>query len=306
VATVRAAVYTVSTTPREALLGQDVVAQLTCHAIEDERDAPTFEHGSLVLRLSRDGDPGEASHYLPNVSAVQAHGRLTRFVPMGAKEDLRAGESRERTFSLLEVFPRILGIGDYSFSYRLETQAGAEPAEAAEFRVSAAPACIPYLVALAASDSSIRHRAAALLRKLTGQIYESPESVGQWWRDFGQTLPWKAAASDTGAFALPSQKLGAEVKQRLLDALKNPHSLHRGLELPPQPFVFEPDSEVTEAICKAAVQLSDEPNLGAVEALCRLAAKYPETSIIPALRALEPASSLVLEWLDPTKVPAAL
>jgi hypothetical protein len=225
---------------------------------------------------------------LPNVSAVQAAGRLIRMQASGGVEELSPGGMREATFWLLERFPQLLAVGEFSFSYRLEGPGGGECEEAAAFTVKAAPGSIPFLIGL--SDGPNAGRAAALLRKFTGLIYATPPEIEQWWRRHGSALSW----TPNGRLARPRIPLSRKQVERLANAL------HPGefttFDEPPPPFVYEPHPLVTEALLEAIHRGADPT------ALCRFLANYPEPSLIRPLLALEPVSSPLLDWLSPERV----
>lgn len=280
--------YAVAVSPGIALLGQDVVATLRCHATEAVAAALTFRHATLVLQLSRKGSSAEPLISLPNISAVQSAGRLIRLQASGGVEALAAGETREATFPLLQRFPQVLSVGEYSFTYRLEGAGGGECEEPAVFTVKAAAGSIPYLVAL--SDGPNAGRAAALLRKFTGLVHATPSEIGQWWRQHGPGLPW----SPEGRLTRPRIPLSGNQIEHLVNALKQGE--FEALDEPPPPFVYEPHAAVTAAVVDAADRSPDAP------AFWRFLANYPEPSLAGPLQALEPASSPLLDWLQPGRV----
>lgn len=280
--------YTVAVSPASLLLGQDVLATLQCRATEAIGAALTFGHATLVLELSRKANDSEPVLSLPNVSAVQAAGRLIRMQASGGVEELSPGEIREATFWLLPRFPQLLTVGEYSFTYRLEGLGGGECEEAAAFTVKAAPGSIPFLIGL--SDGPNAGRAAELLRKFTGLIHATPSEIEQWWRHHGSTLSW----TPEGRLARPRIPLSKKQVERLANA---PHAGEfTTFDEPPPPFVYEPHPEVTSALIKAIDHGSDAAGL------CRFVANYPEPSLVGPLQTLEPVSSPLLDWLSPERV----
>ncbi|MBL8237438.1 MAG: hypothetical protein JNM66_08470 [Bryobacterales bacterium] len=275
-------------TPTSALLGQDIVATLRCVATGAGGMAPGFRHASLVLELRRKGSGEEPVLSLPNVSAVVSAGRLIRTQASGGVEEFAPGETREAVFPLLERFPQLLRVGEYTFSYRLEAPGGGECEEAAVIQVKASAESIPHLVALC--DGVNGSRAAALLRKFTGVIDGSPQEVEQWWRKYGRGL----ALTAEGRLGRPKIALSGNQIEHLTKALGEKD--FGALDEPPPPFVFEPNARVTEAILAA---IDDAPDAAA---LCRFLANYPEASLAEPLRALEPASARLLDWLAPGRV----
>lgn len=287
-------VYTVTVTPAEPLLGQSLTATLRGRANGATTGALTFGHGSLVLTLRHAEEP--EGIFLPNVSAVQAPGKLLRLQAAGGKEDLEDGAELEREFALLDHFPALLGVGRFAFSFRIEADASAEPAEPAEFRIRAAPGCVPHLVRLASEEGGEhRERAAELLRKISGQVYLTPEETGRWWLRYGTDLGWDDVE---GELKLPSLPMSERQKRELLGAFAAPESLQGELEAPEDPFIYEPDSEVTEALAGAIGKTTE----AGAETLCRFVAKYPERALAEPLRKLGPVAEPLLDRLEAGRV----
>lgn len=277
-------VYTVTVTPAEALLGQPLTATLRGQAHGATARALTFRNGSLVLTLQA-GE--EERMFLPNAMASQEGEMLTRLQPKGGRRDLEDGEEMEREIALLDCFTALLGVGRFAFSYRLESEAGAEPAEAAVFTVRVAPGSVPHLVRLATEeDGEHRERAAALLRKITGQVYSTPEETGRWWLRFGTQLRWDELE---GELAPPRVAMSERQKREVLAG---------EFEAPEDPFVYEPDEEVTAALAAAI----DKATGAGAETLCRFLTRYPERALAGPLRKLGAVAEPLLDRLEAGRV----
>jgi hypothetical protein len=108
--------YSIALRPTRALLGDRMVAALSCVA-RNVTDAVDFGDASLTLEmrcLPKDPDPDQS---FPNHFAVQQGTRVVRY-SRESHRTLRSGERLERKFDLVAVFPeRALDLGDFGVSY---------------------------------------------------------------------------------------------------------------------------------------------------------------------------------------------
>jgi hypothetical protein len=203
--------YSVAVHPTRALVGEHIVAVLTCAAVGDSVDAVTLDDGGLVLkleRLPRDPDPAVT---FPNHWGVQRGDTIKRMSTGSRSQRLRGGQRVTRTFDLLESFSEmIFDTGDYSFSYEIEGYRKAIRAAPAKLTIQSSPAAVEPLFDLLDSESlELRSGAADLLLRMTAhtagyapaaEVAERQQALRrwrQWWNTIGQKLPW--SFTTTGA-----------------------------------------------------------------------------------------------------------
>lgn len=227
--TLMAVTYSIVVSPKSAVLGEPITAELRLRAEGDAAGALTFEHRSLVLEATRPSLPEPAVAF-PNRYAVEGAGGLVRISSPGGIEDLASGDERSRTFDLAVLLPQVvLDVGRFSVTYRLDDAAPPVRPNAEETEIMSGPEAVPLLLRHLGSElSGIRFRAADLLRRMTGRDFDYDAGAGEagraeaigrwwtWWRTEGLGLPWSfqsdgATFGETPAAPPPthrSQRLG--------------------------------------------------------------------------------------------------
>jgi hypothetical protein len=195
--------YGVVVRPGKFLLGDPVVAELSCVASQNGVEAFTFEDGSLKLELKRLHTKAEPLLDFPN-RTVTHQGSIEVRTRQTGRERLTVGRRLQRRFELIRIFPRwILDTGEYDFSYWLGLDEHSEHAGPARITITSGPAAISSLFALLAhEDEGVRTRAAGLLHRMTAHVTgysaESSEESRQeaadrwwaWWRGKGNEMRW--------------------------------------------------------------------------------------------------------------------
>ena len=195
--------YAIDAEPRRAVLGEPIVARLSCRATSHAAEALTFGHRSLVIELMRQG-LAEPELAFPNRFAIEDAGRLVRMAAEGGVEELQAGEARTRSFDLLALFPhRVLAPGRLSVTYRLEEAEPIVRPEPIAVDVSSGPASVPRLIDHLGSDSeAMRFCAAELLAAMAANDFGFRADAAPadrdaaiqrwraWWDGTGSHLPW--------------------------------------------------------------------------------------------------------------------
>jgi len=192
--------YSVAVRPAHALLGDAVVADLSCVASADV-EAVDFEDATLMLELRRMSSAREGEQVFPNRGGFQRGKVLIRTAPAGRRH-LGRRERLARELDLVSLFPRsILDTGEFLLSYQIG--AGTSSPRPTRLTVESGPAAIPALFKLLDySDSGVRSRSAGLLHRMTGHVVgyaadletgERVEAIGRWrrwWDETGQKIPW--------------------------------------------------------------------------------------------------------------------
>jgi hypothetical protein len=195
--------YAIDVRPRHAILGESIVAHLSCKAISHAPSAFTFGHRSLVIELMRKGLP-EPDLTFPNRHAVNDAGKLVRMAAAGGVEELQAGDKRTRSFDLLTLSPDlVLAPGTLSATYRIEEADPMVRPTPVAVEIASGPAAVPRLIARLDSDSAeTRARAAKLLSAMTANDFgyragaslndrrEASQRWLAWWQETGSRLPW--------------------------------------------------------------------------------------------------------------------
>jgi hypothetical protein len=96
----------------------------------------------------------------------------------------------------------------------------------------------------------------------------------------------------------PRVAMSERQKRELLAALAEPEQLAGELEAPEDPFVYEPDEEVTAALAGA---IGKAAGTGA-ETLCRFLTKYPERALAGPLRKLGAVAEPLRDRLEAERV----
>jgi hypothetical protein len=207
--------YTIDVQPRQAVLGEPVLALLSCRAAAPATGALMFGHRSLVVEVNRQGliEPRLA---FPNRQSVERGGQLIRTYAPGGVEDLQPGEERTRSFDLLAPFPDVvLAPGTFTVTYRLEEADPIVRPAPIEVEVRSGPAAVPRLIGLLSADSAAtRFRAAELLTAMAADELgyraddeeaargEAIQRWWAWWHDAGSQLPW-SFESEGATFGRP-------------------------------------------------------------------------------------------------------
>jgi hypothetical protein len=195
--------YSVVVRPERILLGDPVVANLSCVALQNGVDAFTFEDGSLKLELKRLHTKAEPLLNFPN-RTVTRQGSIELRTGQTGRERLTVGRRRQRSFELIRMFPRwILDAGEYDFSYWLGPDEHAGHAGPARITITSGPGAMSSLFALLAhEDEGVRTRAAGLLHRMTAHVtgysagsseatrQEAADHWREWWRSAGQKMRW--------------------------------------------------------------------------------------------------------------------
>jgi len=195
--------YSVVIRPARALLGEPIVAVLSCVASQESVEAFTFQDASLELELKRTPPKGEPALVFPNRTVTQS-GTLQIRNHTDSRKQLRKGERLNRDVDLVGTFPRwMLDTGDFQISYQLGADGKSWRANPAKLTIESGPAAIPAMFALLDhTDSGVRARAAGLLHRMTAHIVgyaaeaetgERQEAIAQWrqwWQETGNKMPW--------------------------------------------------------------------------------------------------------------------
>ncbi len=195
--------YSVLTRPTGALLGEPILAVLSCVASQEGVEASTFQDASLELELKRTPSKGEPALVFPNRTVTQS-GTLQIRNHTDSRKRMRKGERLTREVDLIGTFPRwILDTGDLQISYQLGAEGRSWRASPAKLTIESGPAAIPAMFALLDhTDSGVRARAAGLLHRMTAHItgYAAGAETGerqeaitqwrQWWQATGNKMPW--------------------------------------------------------------------------------------------------------------------
>jgi hypothetical protein len=195
--------YAIDLEPRAAILGEPIVALLSCRARSAAPQVLTFGHRSLVIELDRPALP-EPGLAFPNRHAVEDRGRLIRMSAPGGVEALAAGDERTRRFDLVALFPHlVLAPGPFTATYRLEEADPLVRPQPVKADVRSGPEAVPRLIGLLSAESSgARFRAAELLTAMTandfdyragGDVAARGEAIQRWWawwHEAGSRLPW--------------------------------------------------------------------------------------------------------------------
>jgi len=207
----------VEISPQAALLGESILVTLICTAKSDAREAPTFEHGSLTIALSRQGDPGEPPCAFPNRRVIHDGGLHIRESPLDAVTHLHPGDELRRAFDLGDLFPlQLLSPGKLEVRFRLGR--GGEHHAKAQLTIESGPAAVELLLGRLDKEASvaIRERLATVLRRLTGQGLDyraddpaqaRADAVGRWragWSTVGHALAWDYQTERTHLGSAPA------------------------------------------------------------------------------------------------------
>jgi hypothetical protein len=192
--------YLVALRPRRALIGEQIVAVLSC-GVRDVAVVADFDDASLTLEMRRVPSDSDPERSFPNHFAAQQGTRLVRYSRQ-SRRTLRPGQRLERTFDLLAVFPeRALDVGDFEISY--EIGHASRRVGPARLTIESGPGAVPGLLdVLAKEDAGVRERAAGLLHKMTAHVvgYSAASDPSErrgaidrwrgWWEKTGSGLPW--------------------------------------------------------------------------------------------------------------------
>lgn len=209
--------YGLDVEPRVAVLGEPLLAWLSCRASAEASGVLTFDHRSLIVEARRNGLV-EPLLVFPNRFAVEQGDRLVRMSAPGGVEDLHAGEERRRSVDLLATFPdAALAPGELTVSYRLEEAEPAVQIGPVTVTITSGPEAVPRLIGLLSADAgALRSRAAAVLSTMTAHDFgyrgdAGPDERGDavqrwwtWWHQVGSRLPWSFGA-DGATFAVPPE-----------------------------------------------------------------------------------------------------
>jgi|HubBroStandDraft_6_1064221.scaffolds.fasta_scaffold231855_2 hypothetical protein len=200
-------VYKVAVVPKEAILGQSILAKLECaNDKQPASDVTTFEHASLTLALHVEG-VREPVRLFPNRRVIHSGSRLVREAAAGGIENLEPEEVRDRDFTLTNLFPnRLFDVGQFKFSYTLYDGKREQGPAPFAFRVAFDQLSGQHLLErLEDADAQVRRCAANLLQRLSGlEMKYDPAApqparqaaVAQWaetWRRRGSPLKWQGA-----------------------------------------------------------------------------------------------------------------
>jgi hypothetical protein len=195
--------YSVVIRPARALLGEPILAVLSCVASQESVEAFTFQDGSLELELKRIPPNGEPALVFPNRTVTQS-GTLQIRNHTDSRKQLRKGERLNREVDLVGTLPRwMLDTGDFQISYQLGADGKSWRANPAKLTIESGPAAILALFTLLDhADSGVRARGAGLLHRMTAHIVgygagaetgERQEAIAQWrqwWQKTGNRMPW--------------------------------------------------------------------------------------------------------------------
>jgi hypothetical protein len=198
--------YEIEIVPKEAVLGQPILAKLKCvNGKQPADNVVTFSHASLTLNL-QPGEANEPLYLFPNRRVIHDGSILIREATSGGLERLEPDETRSRNFELTSLFPhQLFDVEQFKFSYTLydgKVEHGPAPPP---FRVVFAPLSGEHLLErLLDPDLEVRRCSADLLRRLSGLNLEydpaAPDVfrqavVAEWtdlWRRRGSPLKWQA------------------------------------------------------------------------------------------------------------------
>jgi hypothetical protein len=194
-------------------------------------------------------------------------------------EDLEAGESREVRYELRPLFPQLLGVGEFDFTYRLEEAPHAQPQAAARFTVESGPESVEFLLELLDSgERATRARAASLLHRMTGRGFDydvsgsdqqRSRSVGQWrqwWREYGRKLRWDPRAQGASGQGWESMTpdSGRQLGGVIFPAVPFAAKQRRGLLASLAAWMERPAKESLQGDSAVADRLIDYPQEPAV------------------------------------------
>ncbi len=197
--------YEIEIVPKEAVLGQPILAKLECvNGKQPADDVVTFNHASLTLSLQTDG-ANEPLYLFPNRKVIHDGSILIREASSGGFERLEPDETRSRNFELTSLFPhQLLDAGQFKFSYTIYDGTREQGPAPFPFRVVFAPLSGEHLLERLQDPSlEVRRCAAGHLRRLSGLDLEydpaAPDPVRQaavthWadlWRRHGSPLKWE-------------------------------------------------------------------------------------------------------------------
>jgi hypothetical protein len=202
-----ALVYRISVRPAKAVLGERVVAVLSCSALRAVADAFTFDDASLTLSLARRPARAEPEEAFPNHWAIQHGDLLVRRSTGEHRVSLKPGATLHRELDLFDLYPdEVLDIGDFKLSYEFDGER--VHARPASLTITSGSAAVGNLLALLVhSSAAVRERAARLLHRMTGHTVgylanaepaereRTAERWRAWWASTGTKLPWAQSAA---------------------------------------------------------------------------------------------------------------
>jgi hypothetical protein len=197
-----AARYSIAVSPARAHLGDRIIVELACQALE-AAEVTTFDDASLTLEMVRRSGRVEPESSFPNRKAVQDGSRVVRLAPVFRRR-LQPRERITREFDLVSTFPRLaIDSGEFQVQYEIEYEGQSLRVGPTNVTVESGPGAIPDLLALLShEDSGVRRRAAGLAHRMTARVvgYSAEADVSDrnaaadlwkiWWKKTGTKLPW--------------------------------------------------------------------------------------------------------------------
>ena len=318
--------YSLTVSPRRALLGQEITATLACTNDTDvPRRAVTLSHASLTLAV-RVVPESEPLYSFPNRRVIGDGALVIHETSSDGWEVLRSGERRARSFELTALFPQqLLNVGQFEVFYTVYDGSREIRSPVVRLNIESSPESVDHLlIRLQDPDLAVRNRAAFLLHRITAQGLDFDAAAGpaereqvqraweDWWHTYGSHMKWNPTSggvatrtsvkphAQVGSVIYPRRELSSESRaawnSALRDWLHSPSlkALRCSKLVADQEFSYPvgnllvlPDPEMLQSLMRALSAVPNAPNgPEAAVVLLSTIARMPDPSLRDAVEKL--------------------